>query len=90
MKKINSCPKLGKGTYLDFTLQRMNSICVLWKPENFEESVSYFLCPHTINNGVDHGWHKKIDVGHKYMHLGSHLVPKSMGKEGEEGWGVGH
>jgi hypothetical protein len=70
--------------------QRNNLMQRLWKPEQFKNSVSYLLGPYTVNNGVQHGWDKKIDVSHKYVYMGSHFVSKPVCEKREEGWGIGH
>lgn len=57
----------------------------LWKTEKFKKPVPYLPGPYPIYNRVHHGWNQKVDVSHKYVDRGSHIVPKPVGEKREEG-----
>lgn len=50
----------------------------LWKTEKFQEPLSYLLGSYPTDNRVHHEWNQEIDVGHKYVDMGSHIVFKPV------------
>lgn len=59
------------------------------KSQNLEVSFSDPLGSYAIDHWVHHGWNKDIDVSHKDVNMRSHMVSKSVSKEGEKGWSIG-
>ena len=60
------------------------------RSQNLEESFSNPLGSYAIDHWVHHGWNKDIDVSHKDVNMRSYMVSKSVSKEGEKGWRIGH
>ena len=71
-------------------LQKELIVLEFVRSQNLEELFSDPLGSYAIDHWVHHGWNKDIDVSHKDVNMRSYIMSKSVSKEGEKGWSIGH
>lgn len=49
-----------------------------------ENTLSYLLCSHTINDGIEKGRNDQIEVGNKNVNVMWNVVSKPMSEERED------